>query len=73
MCVCVCVELVSSLRVMHAVVPPVIYSTWIVFVRRCALRTRQVSVTHHPELPPPAVRAQEKAVLLTPEPSRRLP
>lgn len=30
---------------------PVIYSTWIVFVRRCALKTRQVSVTFHTELP----------------------
>lgn len=30
---------------------PVIYSTWIVFVRRCALKTRQVSVTHRTELP----------------------
>lgn len=30
---------------------PVIYSTWTVFVRRCALKTRQVSVTYHTELP----------------------
>lgn len=42
---------------------PVIYSTWIVFVRRCALKTRQVSVTFHTELPVSQLSAaQVKAV-----------
>lgn len=73
---CLCLELVFSFSIMHAVVTTLSFTALglCLFVDMpCALKTRQVSVTYHIELPVNQLltncqRPQVKALLLIPEP-----